>query len=575
MSLPIVKIQDPKLDIVPRVYYAQQGAASLTHQQVTATSATQSQVKFTAYTPSVNVGVDRRMYMEYTMRFTFGVNADGVPLPNVVSTSTGFRQYPIASTIESINLKLNNSTISQNLDDIIHALHRYGTNAQERNHYMSGSPAYPDQMPAYINNTQNWSMDITSGGRNPFVEYSSNPIEVTRNIKPWVYDVVYGTGGQDFVRSFDVTFREPIFLPLLNWSDHEALCLFGIQTIDLTVSHSSFLRMLEGAWDVGDVPSSITIEGKPILHLFFVSPQLNQEIPKLLTYPYYEIGRYVTTTDRVLLANIKSNTPSPTPESAGCTNQVTINNIQLQSIPKRIYIFAQPKRTTESPEAAQYPNCFGRINNISINWNSVAGRLSTCRPSDLYRMSVKNGLDMSWLQFSRFCGSVLCVVPSLDLGISPLESGGSRGSYQLAYNMSFTNLFNDDLPYDVYTVPIAEGFCTINDSFVSVDVGVLTESSVASAPFADAGAYNELKNMYGGFAGFSKIDLKKTARVIRDIVGRVAPIVQQVSENIPDSRAQAVAQVAKTVGKYANKRKGSGLSGGQTMSRRSLSQRAR
>lgn len=611
MAIPVAKITDPLLDIVDRMYLAKQGAASVTHQQVQAVSYSDAQVRWSVYTPSVNIGVDRRFYVEQDFvvtlgTFTAGPNAGAYPLfGEVFGNDGGLRQLPLTSCLESVQLKLNNSTVSINLDDTIHALMRYGSSPQERNHYMTGSPSCPDQFPEFANAGGAFEVSV-AGGRNPFSEYVTKEEEITRGFKVWVTSVSFAPPPAiaNTVTSFTLKVREPIFIPPLNWSEREVLCLFGIQTIDVTFSYSDLQKLLEGAFNVAGFPYSASVSNlpntPPRLHLFYVSPQINMAIPKLLHYPYYELGRYITSAGAAQAANpfpmLRGGTPFTVP--GGVSGQVSVNNIQLQSIPKRIYIYVQENKGTGLIDPKSRPNVWARIDRISVNWNSVAGKLSTAESYDLYRMSVKNGLEMTWLQWSRFCGSVLCIEPPTDLGLSPLEASGSRGSYQLQFQLDYTNLQNRPVTYQVYSLVVAEGFMTINDSLVSQDVGVLTETAIADAPTMPPGTMAEVTNMYGGgFWGDLWKGIKKGAKFIGKVgktalgvAGKVAPIVGTVARMIPHPVAQTVANVAPVAGQVAgqvsNLLPGGYLSGGRVsggrrarggaaMSRRGLSARAR
>lgn len=603
MAIPVAKITDPLLDIVSRVYLAKQGAASVTHQQVQAVSYSDAQVRWSVYTPSVNIGVDRRFYVEQDFTVNLGQFVAGPQVGQfpqfgqVFGNDTGLRQLPLASCLESVQLKLNNSTVSINLDDTIHALMRYGSSPQERTHYLSGSPSCPDQFSEFANAGGAFEISV-AGGRNPFADYVTKEEEVTRQFRCWVTSVTVPPGVGNPVSSFTIKVREPVFIPPLNWSERDVLCLFGIQTIDVTFSYSDLQKLVEGSFQVAGNAYTATVTNTPNtpprLHLFYASPQINMAIPKLLHYPYYELGRYITT-GPTLNANpfpmLRGATPFAV--AAGASGQVSVNNIQLQSIPKRIYIYVQESKGAGLVDAKSRPNVWARVDRISVNWNSVAGKLSTAESYDLYRMSVKNGLEMSWLQWSRFCGSVLCIEPPTDLGLSPLEASGSRGSYQLQFQLDFTNLQNRAVTYQVYSLVVAEGFMTINDSLVSQDVGVLTETAIADAPTMPPGTMAEVTNMYGGgFWGDLWKGIKKGAKFVTGVASKVAPIVGSIASAIPHPAAQAIGRYAPMVGDVSGAvnqmlpggylsggaRSGGRVAarrGGAMMARRGLSARAR
>ena len=626
MAIPTVKLQDPQLDIVPRTYYAKMGGSDITYNNYSAISSTNSQVVFSTTTPSVNVGLSRRLYWEGGIGVSFPATIPDNQLPTF-STITqgnggtiGLRPFPLANICDTVSEKFNNATITVNLNDIIHALMRYGTSPDERNKFMSGSPSFPDELNSYA--------DINgsgAGARNPFSQYSTNVEEISRLPLAWLQSVVYAAApNATRVRSFVLQFLEPLFVSPINWSEKDVLSLFGVQTIDITLSLGSNLknRIFAGAFtSISANTTPITTGGlngltdavvqllgdnssKPKLHVLYITPQINMTVPKLLHYPYYEVGRYIT--NGANLAPNKFITSGVTNPACVAFN-TSVSNITLHSVPKRIYIYARVQQSiydtntvVTAANPATYaqggnaiPNIFGRIPRISLNWNNRAGILSSAAEYDLYRMSVVNGCDQSWTEWTTYSGSVLCIEPSVQMGLSPLEAPGSRGNYQLQYNLDYVNLLYDDTtlgpvgapntyPYNIYTVVINEGFMTVNDSTISLDIGVLTEEAIKNSTWAPPGTFNEISNLWGG--GFFQ-DLWKGIKSVGSVAGKViSPVSQLVGDVaglIPHPAAQAVSGIAHGVNRVA-KSLGSGrraavrggtLSGGAKMSRRGLSKR--
>lgn len=617
MAIRTVKLQDPQLDVVERVYYAKMGGSDITYNSYSAISSTNSQVIFSTTTPSVNVGLSRRMYWEGQISVVFDAAVPTANLPQIGailrSNSVGCRQFPLANMCDVLSLKLNNSTMTINTADIIHALMRYGTSPDERNKYMSGSPSFPDELPTY--NSGQVGGD-NAGARFPFAAYTSNVEEISRQPFAWLESAVieYATppATDARVRSFIVRFYEPLFISPCNWSEKEVLALFGVQTIDITLSLGSSLknRVFSGIFNApaagganngfDSALCSVSLLGdnaqsKPKLHVLYITPQINMPVPKLLYYPYYEVARFVTNGANLAPQKFLINC-APSVGSSALSQQ--INNISLHSICKRMYIYARVKRSAyDSAVGSKIPDIFARINKISMNWNNRAGMLSSATEYDLYRISVRNGCDQSWTEWTSYSGSVLCLEPSVDLGLSPLEAPGSRGNYQLQYQLDYTNLIVDDItipgetantyPYQVYTVVINEGFMTVNDSVISLDVGVLTEEAVKNADWAPPGSFNEITNLWGGgFWSDLWRGIKKGAQVARDVITPVSKVVGDVAGLIPHPAAQAVSGIAHAVNKVGKatggRRKkeveggylsGGILTGGRGISSRSLSRR--
>lgn len=121
----------------------------------------------------------------------------------------------------------------------------------------------------------------------------------------------------------------------------------------------------------------------PVLLFKYITPSLLQRLPRSISYPYFSVDRYPTT------SNI-----SFAPNSSQILQS---NNIQLKSIPRKIYIFA---RRQNMDETFSTTDTYFAINNISLNWNNESGLLSSATQQDLYNISKKNGVNLSWSQWA-------------------------------------------------------------------------------------------------------------------------------------------------------------------------------
>ena len=55
LPLEVQKIKDPRIDVVNKVYFANQGGANVTQYQIASTTSTNNQILFTTTTPSPDV----------------------------------------------------------------------------------------------------------------------------------------------------------------------------------------------------------------------------------------------------------------------------------------------------------------------------------------------------------------------------------------------------------------------------------------------------------------------------------------------------------------------------------------
>ena len=213
----------------------------------------------------------------------------------------------------------------------------FGSSPEERNRWMSGCPSFQDQYPQYVDVTDG-AMVQYNGSRNPFAYYGTNNMEVTRQNRWWFDDknadatVITNLGWNAARTEYTFRCREPVFISPLNWSEKDVVGLLGIQNLQIQYTFGQLGRV----WSDFLVPNlnpetnatitTATFVGTPKLHLEYISPQINQPIPSVTFYPYYEVGRYITK-------------GSDTPLAVGASvSSKPSDTITFSSIPKRIYV---------------------------------------------------------------------------------------------------------------------------------------------------------------------------------------------------------------------------------------------
>src|SRR5690606_32698689 len=132
--------------------------------------------------------------------------------------------------------------------------------------------------------------------------------------------------------------------------------------------------------------------------------------------------------------------------AAGVTNPLSSNNIQLNSIPRRMYIYVR-ERNQDLYSTPNNPDTYFSIENISIQFQNKNGLLASASKQQLYEISVKNHCNMSWTQWSGgpvvnsalpfgstanhygTIGSILCIEYASDIGLDSIEAPGKLGQY--------------------------------------------------------------------------------------------------------------------------------------------------
>lgn len=613
-QIPVVKLQNPQLDIVPREFQVELGPAQNTYQRFNALSGGGNQVTFNFTTPNTSTGFSRRVWVRYTVKIDCSSGAGGgIPYSEFSNADSGFRAYPLTSTMDSVALKLNNYTFTINLDDVVHALSVYGNDNTEREHLQGYSPSAPDQFWTY--DTAAPYNEFTTAARGPFSNYGDKEDQTSRDFQTWIKDVQFvsfvpvagvAPPGNELVSSVIVELWEPLLIAPLNSGRRDVTALFGIQTVDLVIVHSNLNRMLAGKFNfpanmqVKIVDPSLPL---PSIYVQFLSPQQTQEIPSVLVYPTWQINRFITAQNNQHPRNFKPyvrTSPEPVPV------KYTINAITFNSIPDRLFIFAQQPKSIKMSglpaQVLQEPDCWGRIESIQINFDNQTGILSSADEKDLHWISCSNGSQQTWSEWHWFRGSVLCLQMGKDIPLPLLAAPGSRGVWQFSCELTVRNLrpgYNttlsaaDPTEFNIYTIPLHNGVLTINDSICTTDVGFLTMTDLANAEMAAPGTVAEYQAMVGGsfksFLGSLWSGIKRAAPVVRDVVGAVSKGAQALAPALAssgDPRAQAVgkalavgapvvASVTDALKPRGKGRSGGMLSGGKLVSGRTLSSRAR
>jgi hypothetical protein len=269
---------------------------------------------------------------------------------------------------------------------------------------------------------------------------------------------------------------------------------------------------------------------------------------------------------------------------------VQSNNITLNTIPRRFYIAV---RRRNADRTYLTTDTFGAITAISVNWDNNSGLLSSATQRDLYNMSRKNGLKMTWPQFCGTAGnganalnnnqistvgSIICIEMGSDIGLPDDQAPGQLGRYQLQLRVDGTNpSFTDTINYTMYIFVCSEGIFSIQDNTATTTIGVIdTQAIVNSSNWPSKSKY-ENQSMYGGnfWSG-----LKNFASNVQSGVEKALPYIQTGLEvaklagighgsNCPVSDAEIDKMIEE------NKPEGSGMSGGRMLDRRLLAKRLR
>ena len=566
-DIKFVKVIAPSVNINAlgnKQYAILDAASENSYQAQISQSFNASTINIEANPPNGMTYINRYTPVEVTFEITFTGTSGGAGIallqapflphaPGVLVGSGGNydapRAYPLQGSTNSLQLKLGDATISQNINQYFRNFNHYHNFNQNRTGYESTTPSQLDPSWSYANtfgtvqNPMNGPYDCPDGTECPRGGYVD--ALVTRNDS---------TGTAADVAVVRLTVREPILISpwLADGKDaHNSVDFIGIETFNLIFSlggrgNGPTGGLLGALWSHNpNSPSSITGGSVSVLGSKLLSNYKTPDPTQILnsaagyTYSYFEPQNFITSLQ--------------SPLAPGQSTVIQMNNIQLGSVPNLIYISVQ--------ELDQFfdftkTDTFLVIDNINITFDNRTSLLATMTPIDLYNMSRKNGSIQSWRQFSYDQGSVICVQFGLDLALPATLTPGCIGNFSLNMKVTVRNQTTAAFPaISLNCVVVQEGVMTISNNRCYRTIGPISRSDVLASKNGPIAPYHHPTNFYGG----NFLDkLKK-------LFGRLAPVLR-TGLNVAQHVAPAFApefMPGLQVASDALKLTGNGLVGGR------------
>jgi hypothetical protein len=450
------------------------------------------------------------------------------------------RAMPLSRAIKTLNVKINDGSFSVPINDVITCFQRFYYKDYKNVYALSTTPTFLDESQSYD--------ELTNTIRNPLAAYSNASFYgEPRGGHPGIM-VLTNTSTQGVV---NLRIVEPLFLSPFNWGHMDHPGFYGIQSMEIQVTFDTNLAACLWSHAPGGSSTfsniSVAIANQPQLLFQYLSPSLVDMMPSSCVYPYYSVDRYVTDVGSTL--------------APGASTTLYSNNIQLNSHPKRVYVYARQRNNDWTITST---DTFARINNITISYSNKAGLLSAATPAQLYQISRKNGCDMSWGEwFGTYgtntpravsgVGGVFCFEVSSDIGIDDVSAVGQLENIQLQLNVNITNINpTTSINYSVYIVVISEGTITITQNRCISQIGVISRNDVLQMANMPALEYHvEVASGSGGdFFGAVKNVLAKAA----PLISKALPYAQMACEGLKAVTGQGVLDTDESIGGARHRR---------------------
>jgi hypothetical protein len=517
-KLEAVEVRPPQLILQnKRAYAVMKGPKQTTLKQWTSSSVSNSNITFSMPPPSPEIIVDRRLnlYVPFRLTMTAVSTAIGQTVLNINSDAP--RCFPLSSAIDTMSCTINNSTMTVNLADIVQPLLRYNTDNLIKNHLYSTSFSYPDQSAKYS--------QLSGNIRSPLHGYGDSNDENTQgrgghaNYKI-VSNQVSTSIGQTLTAVVDLCAMEPLFcMSPFYWDNKDHPGFIHVNSMDLTVNFLSqaanrlwsrsdtaltltSLSYVVGGSSTNNGPSSFldTTGNVPYVLATYYTPRESDVIPRNMpfTYPFFEIQRY--STDMGVI------------DPNGTFLNVASNSIQLNTIPRKIYIFVR-ERNQDLFSSPTKTDTFLQLKNINLTYQNVNGIFSSGNMLQLYQISRRNKCSLSWTQWTgesvyqgnytdsiQTVGSIFCAEFGLDIPLnSDLDAPGKISPTTLTVTVTGKNTTSTALNCSLYVIPVLEGTFTIEGiGRARQEIGVLTSKDILDAKTKPYLSYEDVQEVNGG-----------------------------------------------------------------------------
>jgi len=587
-------------------YAVEKGALSVTNSPFNAIAANTSQHTYNILVPSENVFIDRSVdwtstcFIKFDVVVTSGGVTDGTNNPLCsIGRNLALCPFPLQSLTTTMTATINDTTVTINSADVLPQVLRMTD--YKKNRLIRTCPTMLDKYQNYPS-SDNYvnsplssyatalNVDEVANGAFPGFYWTTDAGVPLTDLPAGTYTVPPGasatswtaTAAQPFPSAASgvtlvagstytlyaaFTSTEKLVLSPFVFSDiHEwDTGLFGCQNIQLVMNLSAPGRVVRSSggsvnFTGGGTGDSIVTNVQyntgaanaqqaftnSRVNLQFLTPSLDVPLPPKSVVPYMEFPRYIS-------GNLSS---LPSKQHAQYSSQT----ITLPQIPDLLIIYAKPVGGYLTPNPSTVTGLGAGvqdpsqgdwmlpIRNISVNFDNFAGLLSAHTQQQLYKMSVHNGLEMDWAQWSgsaygdsgvkdALVGGMLVLKPGRDIVLQAGQAPSLVGNFVLQFNVTLENQSASAVSPQLYVITANSGFFETIKGSSRVVKGVLTEQDIISAPVAPGGTTGALRRAVGGNIFGS---LGNALSRVKGMFSTHSPALSQTSQAMPGQKSQAI-----------------------------------
>jgi hypothetical protein len=530
-----IKVQEPRVALDDKqAYLVLEGGNEVSWKPWSTNSFSTSSFQFSTPPPAPDIIVSRWVMLRVPVTVTL-TGTSSVPGNYLFqSAEMAFRDGALMRGIATMTATINNSSASVNMADVYPIMARFNNNQCLRSSIHSMTPSMMDRVQSYG--------DTLGTMLNPLASYFDyNGYDLPRGAFPMT--VVSNTSTSATITT---TLCEPIFMSPFIFGQKDEKGFIRVQSMDWNINWLGGQELGAAMWSYAphtgllsgrtkgnsDLTSVVVSFGKPELLFNYITPPQLLKVPELNMYDYFVVDRYLTDSTNVL------------DKSVNPTTTITSNNIQLRSVPNRIYICARkPRNSFTSAD----PDCYLAIEQITINYQNRSGLVSTATQQDLYYTTQTNGLNKDYSftewkggpflyqagavgggnppQYYGSTGSIVCLNFGKDIGLSSaVLAPGVLNNAQLSINVSVRHLSNQPFAPQLILVIVSEGVVNIVNNQTIQQIGVISEKNVLDSRESPSVSYSQVQAVEGGGDFFSS--MKTLGKDIYRGLEKVAPIAE-------------------------------------------------
>jgi len=563
-----VLVYDDRLNVSDQISYGVfKGGQQMTSANFNAISQSTSSHTYNIQVPSESTLCDRRVLWQSTVILRLATPTANRPIgtmPIQYSLTDSLSAFPLHQLCTVMSASINNNTVSINMRDVLPSLLRF-TDKRELQRYNGYTPVQYDTYSNYV--------DGVGSNNNALGGFS---LTADNDLSPrgsWVLDWVSANATNTAPMTatseaiyLQFTVSEPLLVSPFIFGNPKSnnASFYGIQNMNFIFNigdasrvwrSSNFYTPVGGATVPYITASSVYSFTNSRLIFNFLTAHPDQMMPSRNIVGYAEFPRYIT-----------GNLPQFGPYgSATDTQVVRTSTIQLNQIPDKLIINV---RKAMGLQTMQDPDFFLAIKNISLSFNNSSGILASATIQDLFRYSVENGSNQSFLEFNGSAnsfnattgsgtrvstsGSLLILDFAKDIQlVESFYAPGSLGNFNLQIQMTVQNQTAQTLPStEICLITMNSGIFVCQRGTCSTYTGILSKSDVLDASAQQPYSKSDVRRMVGGGNWLD---------TLKSVAGKVAPVFKAGLSMIPNAKAN---QAADVLGALGYGRSGGGTSGG-------------